>query len=498
VWIPQGGSGGSYIPAAIKIVLDGQSVQIQKSNLTKSEVVVETDLLVPIEDLYVGLPPKIFQKKTVESAFRKLAQTAVGRWTVPLTRDSNNNKPQENAIPLQSNMITSLSEEPTFEIYADNAEDDEGPPTAVGEQEDDDFNDHELDYDQMEERKRTIKQFLCDLDSDEEEREGEKLTKIKGSTGDSDEGKPHQPTVKKIRIVKTPSGKSWALGKKDRPKISTQKESPPLMEEKRPDQKKPPRPVMSEYELIQQKNIEERQNKLKELMLSDAKKAVEIPKKKKPVAHRRGTARPLVVAYSTRTEPIQLRNRSVSSSDLLPGLGTPTKRFKEEEEVSDEYESPAKKSRRTQPTRWHKNPNTDVPTPDDITDEMMENVADAVSEKVYDQSVGTSCHQCRQKTLDTKTICRSGSCVGVRGAFCGVCLRNRYGQDAREALKDPEWSCPPCNNKCNCSICRNRAGKCATGILTPQAQERGYDNVADYLEAIKKEMKKTDKGFVAE
>ena len=92
VWIPQGGSGGSYIPAAIKIVLDGQSVQIQKSNLTKSEVVVETDLLVPIEDLYVGLPPKIFQKKTVESAFRKLAQTAVGRWTVPLTRDSNNNK----------------------------------------------------------------------------------------------------------------------------------------------------------------------------------------------------------------------------------------------------------------------------------------------------------------------------------------------------------------------------------------------------------------------
>ena len=28
--------------------------------------------------------------------------------------------------------------------------------------------------------------------------------------------------------------------------------------------------------------------------------------------------------------------------------------------------------------------------------------------------------------------------------FCGVCLRNRYGQDARKALKDPDWWCPPC------------------------------------------------------
>lgn len=44
---------------------------------------------------------------------------------------------------------------------------------------------------------------------------------------------------------------------------------------------------------------------------------------------------------------------------------------------------------------------------------------------------------CRQKTLDTKTICRSGSCVGVRGQFCGPCLKNRYGESAEEALKDP-------------------------------------------------------------
>jgi hypothetical protein len=43
----------------------------------------------------------------------------------------------------------------------------------------------------------------------------------------------------------------------------------------------------------------------------------------------------------------------------------------------------------------------------------------------------------RQKTLDTKTMCRSGNCVGVRGQFCGPCLKNRYGESAEEALKDP-------------------------------------------------------------
>ena len=95
------------------------------------------------------------------------------------------------------------------------------------------------------------------------------------------------------------------------------------------------------------------------------------------------------------------------------------------------------------------------------------------SVQVYDKMNGTTCHQCRQKTLDAKTVCRSGSCNGVRGAFCGVCLKNRYGQDAREALKDPEWSCPPCQGRCNCSICRNRANKGATGILTPLAISKG-------------------------
>lgn len=50
---------------------------------------------------------------------------------------------------------------------------------------------------------------------------------------------------------------------------------------------------------------------------------------------------------------------------------------------------------------------------------------------------GSSCHQCRQKTLDTKTVCRSGVCVGAKGQFCGPCLKNRYGEDVRAVLLDP-------------------------------------------------------------
>lgn len=50
---------------------------------------------------------------------------------------------------------------------------------------------------------------------------------------------------------------------------------------------------------------------------------------------------------------------------------------------------------------------------------------------------GSTCHQCRQKTLDTKTYCRSEDCRGIQGQFCGPCLRNRYGEDVRKALIDP-------------------------------------------------------------
>ncbi|KAF0883309.1 CDA7L protein, partial [Crocuta crocuta] len=119
---------------------------------------------------------------------------------------------------------------------------------------------------------------------------------------------------------------------------------------------------------------------------------------------------------------------------------------------------------------------------EDITEEDLENVAITVRDKIYDKVLGNTCHQCRQKTIDTKTVCRNQGCGGVRGQFCGPCLRNRYGEDVRSALLDPDWMCPPCRGICNCSYCRKRDGRCATGILIHLAKFYGYNNVKEYLE----------------
>ncbi|KAM7121690.1 cell division cycle-associated 7-like protein isoform 2-T2 [Molossus nigricans] len=125
---------------------------------------------------------------------------------------------------------------------------------------------------------------------------------------------------------------------------------------------------------------------------------------------------------------------------------------------------------------------------EDITEEDLENVAVTVRDKIYDKVLGNTCHQCRQKTIDTKTVCRNQSCGGVRGQFCGPCLRNRYGEDVRSALLDPEWVCPPCRGICNCSYCRKRDGRCATGILIHLAKFYGYNNVKEYLESLQKQL----------
>ncbi|XP_023495119.1 cell division cycle-associated 7-like protein isoform X3 [Equus przewalskii] len=125
---------------------------------------------------------------------------------------------------------------------------------------------------------------------------------------------------------------------------------------------------------------------------------------------------------------------------------------------------------------------------EDITEEDLENVAITVRDKIYDKVLGNTCHQCRQKTIDTKTVCRNQSCGGVRGQFCGPCLRNRYGEDVRSALLDPDWMCPPCRGICNCSYCRKRDGRCATGILIHLAKFYGYNNVKEYLESLQKRL----------
>ncbi|XP_046683143.1 cell division cycle-associated protein 7-like [Homalodisca vitripennis] len=123
----------------------------------------------------------------------------------------------------------------------------------------------------------------------------------------------------------------------------------------------------------------------------------------------------------------------------------------------------------------------EVPSVEDITDEHLENIANFVKDKIYSPD-GTTCHQCRQKTLDQKTVCRSAACFGVRGQFCGPCLKNRYGEEVAAALKSASWTCPPCREICNCSICRTQKGKAPTGQLTYAAQQNGYCSVRQYLE----------------
>uniref|UniRef100_A0A8C5PBD1 Zinc-finger domain-containing protein n=1 Tax=Leptobrachium leishanense TaxID=445787 RepID=A0A8C5PBD1_9ANUR len=74
---------------------------------------------------------------------------------------------------------------------------------------------------------------------------------------------------------------------------------------------------------------------------------------------------------------------------------------------------------------------------EEITQADLKKVADSVRDKVYHSVNGFTCHQCRQKTIDTKSNCRNVECQGIRGQFCGPCLRNRYGEDVRKVLLDP-------------------------------------------------------------
>ncbi|XP_049979849.1 cell division cycle-associated protein 7 isoform X2 [Alexandromys fortis] len=124
---------------------------------------------------------------------------------------------------------------------------------------------------------------------------------------------------------------------------------------------------------------------------------------------------------------------------------------------------------------------------EEVTEEEIRNICSNSREKIYNRSLGSTCHQCRQKTIDTKTNCRNPDCWGIRGQFCGPCLRNRYGEEVKDALLDPNWHCPPCRGICNCSFCRQRDGRCATGVLVYLAKYHGFGNVHAYLKSLKQE-----------
>lgn len=99
--------------------------------------------------------------------------------------------------------------------------------------------------------------------------------------------------------------------------------------------------------------------------------------------------------------------------------------------------------------------------------------------KIYDPVRGTTCHQCRQKTIDKKTTC--SECRAIPGQFCGTCLQVRYGENVQETWNNPGWVCPVCRDICNCSFCRPAKGWAPTGVLAHKARRAGYPSVAHYL-----------------
>lgn len=50
------------------------------------------------------------------------------------------------------------------------------------------------------------------------------------------------------------------------------------------------------------------------------------------------------------------------------------------------------------------------------------------------------------------------------------------------ALTLQNWSCPICRGVCNCSLCRKKEGRCATGNLVGLARFNGHNSVHTYLE----------------
>jgi hypothetical protein len=107
-------------------------------------------------------------------------------------------------------------------------------------------------------------------------------------------------------------------------------------------------------------------------------------------------------------------------------------------------------------------------------------------------SSGTTCHQCKQKTLSTKTTCRfcyqrSGSTdsshwTDCSSAYCETCLCNRYGiiiDLETESLPDT-WKCPMCEGICNCSACR-RKHKQGNASSSKYAKNLGYSSVHEML-----------------
>lgn len=274
---------------------------------------------------------------------------------------------------------------------------------------------------------------------------------------------------------------------------------------------------ISRYEELRRKNLEDNKSMLKKLMLDSVHlksfAPVPAPKPKRKVQRRilddesfirrnpsrnaRAAPARFDLPYTrSRSGSISSTMSSASSSSTSTPMSTPEKlivkfeffkHFSGKSSTALSNDSDVDEDEQCLPPPKRKQRIVgETLSAEEITQSHLDMVANYVSEKKYDTFQGTTCHQCRQKTDDMKTICRSPDCHGVRGQFCGPCLRNRYGEDAKVALKDPDWICPPCRGICNCSFCRKKKGRCCTGILIHIAREHGFSDVCSYLESLKK------------
>ncbi|KAJ2660155.1 hypothetical protein IWW48_003102 [Coemansia sp. RSA 1200] len=102
-----------------------------------------------------------------------------------------------------------------------------------------------------------------------------------------------------------------------------------------------------------------------------------------------------------------------------------------------------------------------------------------VGNRVYDSKLGHTCHQCRQKTIETKIHCSSSTCNVM---FDYRCLLVRYNEDA-ETIDHSSWLCPKCRGICNCSFCMKKRGKRPTGQLSTFIKANGCDAAETAIKA---------------
>lgn len=275
-------------------------------------------------------------------------------------------------------------------------------------------------------------------------------------------------------------------------------------ERKRPASEPLPRPKAQDSDSEEEENfmtkralnIKENKEMLAKLLAELNKVPGLLPGKRMPKSHsntpRQTSQRSPGKTWGVRRTSERLLPPRTRSRSLVDGPPSPPP----EEDIEDKfslvrkrpnYEEDDEPPRRMCYNRPRTLPHIIRPV-EEITEWELQRICYNVREKVYNSSTGSTCHQCRQKTTDTKTNCRNPECSGVRGQFCGPCLRNRYGEEVRDALLNPEWWCPPCRGICNCSFCRAREGRCATGVLVYLAKYHGYDNVHAYLKSLKKEL----------